>query len=285
MTQSVPQTCAPTADLHQPDVTYWEYLHLEDLLSIQHPRTSSPDEQAFIVLHQVAELLFSLVIHELRQLTDSEERSVHAWCRHVGRVVQYFKLLVQHLSVTGKAIDKEEFRSFRTALFPASAFQSFQFRQIELLSARAYDLIGRDSKAVFGRDTPVRTLIDHLYWRRVTSPESGAKAPALLDFEARYLSEIDALALKYEDRNLAVRYFALPEEVRADYRLECLLKEYDHLANVAWPSGHLRLAMEFLNDGETSMPSTGGANWPVYLRCKQQQVLFFPELSPAEPEL
>jgi tryptophan 2,3-dioxygenase len=285
ITESFPQTYAPTTNPHHLDVTYWEYLHLDGLLSIQHPRTSNPDEHAFIILHQVAELLFSLVLHELRQLTDTDEDRVYVWCRHVGRIVQYFRLLVQHLSVTGKTIDKEEFRAFRAALFPASAFQSFQFRQIELLSARTYDLIGHESKAVLSRHAPVKTLLGHLYWRRVRSPEGGGKAPTLLAFEARYLSEIEALALKYEHRNLAARYFALPEHLRANCRLQCLLKEYDQLANVAWPSGHFRLAADFLSDGETNIPSTGGANWPVYLRCKQQQVSFFPELSPVKPKI
>jgi tryptophan 2,3-dioxygenase len=276
---SIPPMYAPARDQNQVQVSYWDYLDLDDLLSLQHPRTSSPDERAFIVLHQVAELLFSLVIHELRQLTDTEEERIHIWCRHVGRIVQYFKLLVQHLGVTGKAIEKEEFRSFRAALFPASAFQSFQFRQIELLSARAYDLIGHHLKAGFSRHTPVKTLLEHLYWRRVTSPDTGEKAPALLAFEGRYLSEIEALALKYQDRNLAARYFALPEHVRGDSRLQSLLREYDLITNVAWPSGHLRLAMDFLSDGGSNVSSTGGADWPVYLRCKQQQVSFFPELA------
>ncbi|HBF19828.1 MAG TPA: tryptophan 2,3-dioxygenase, partial [Cryomorphaceae bacterium] len=46
--------------------TYWDYVHLDTLLSLQTPRTSIPDEEIFIMYHQITELYFKLTLHEMR---------------------------------------------------------------------------------------------------------------------------------------------------------------------------------------------------------------------------
>ena len=51
-------------------LSYWDYIHLETLLSLQTPKTDFPDEKIFIVYHQITELYFKLIIHELEQLWD-----------------------------------------------------------------------------------------------------------------------------------------------------------------------------------------------------------------------
>lgn len=51
-------------------LTYWDYIHLDTLLSLQTPKTSIPDEQIFIMYHQVTELHFKLSLHEFNQLSE-----------------------------------------------------------------------------------------------------------------------------------------------------------------------------------------------------------------------
>ena len=49
--------------LHAKPVTYWDYIHLDTLLSLQSPITSFPDEEIFIMYHQITELYFKLCLH------------------------------------------------------------------------------------------------------------------------------------------------------------------------------------------------------------------------------
>src|SRR6187399_1027117 len=57
-------------------LTYWDYIHLDTLLSLQNPKTSIPDEQIFIMYHQITELYFKLALHECRQIAEHENLTV-----------------------------------------------------------------------------------------------------------------------------------------------------------------------------------------------------------------
>ena len=61
--------------LHADFPTYWDYINLDTLLSLQHPVTPFPDEEIFIIYHQTTELYFKLSLHELRQLHSSQQLS------------------------------------------------------------------------------------------------------------------------------------------------------------------------------------------------------------------
>src|SRR6187549_4218504 len=56
--------------LYSDYLTYWDYIHLDTLLSLQNPKTSFPDEKVFITYHQITELYFSLVLSELKQIAE-----------------------------------------------------------------------------------------------------------------------------------------------------------------------------------------------------------------------
>ncbi|RYF74408.1 MAG: tryptophan 2,3-dioxygenase, partial [Cytophagaceae bacterium] len=45
-------------------LTYWDYIHLDTLLTLQNPKTAIPDEKIFIMYHQITELYFRLCLHE-----------------------------------------------------------------------------------------------------------------------------------------------------------------------------------------------------------------------------
>ena len=64
--------------LYQRYLTYWDYIHLDTLLSIQVPRTHFPDEEIFILYHQITELYFKLILHEQKQI-------VTLWPEDVGK--------------------------------------------------------------------------------------------------------------------------------------------------------------------------------------------------------
>jgi tryptophan 2,3-dioxygenase len=52
-------------------LTYWDYIHLDTLLSLQNPRTPIPDERIFVLYHQITELYFRLMLDAIEQLADA----------------------------------------------------------------------------------------------------------------------------------------------------------------------------------------------------------------------
>jgi tryptophan 2,3-dioxygenase len=114
-------------------VTYSNYLRLDELLNIQSGLSEGPehDEMLFIIIHQVYELWFKQVLHELDFLADRLEsgdlpRALHT----LKRVLTILKIMVAQLDVL-ETMTPLEFLSFRDRLESASGFQSGQFRELE----------------------------------------------------------------------------------------------------------------------------------------------------------
>jgi tryptophan 2,3-dioxygenase len=123
------------SEISNPAVTYGSYLKVDELLSLQQPRSEGPehDELLFIVIHQVYELWFKELLHELdraRMLLQADEahRAQHTF----KRILTILKVLVAQLDIL-ETMTPLEFRSFRERLEAASGFQSDQFRQIEFV--------------------------------------------------------------------------------------------------------------------------------------------------------
>ncbi|MEM6297894.1 MAG: tryptophan 2,3-dioxygenase family protein, partial [Bacteroidota bacterium] len=95
-------------------LTYWDYIHLDTLLSLQNPKTDFPDEEIFITYHQITELYFKLIQHELKQLAAQKtELSGAFFLKRVQRINRYFKHLVQSFDVMVEGMDREQFLKFR----------------------------------------------------------------------------------------------------------------------------------------------------------------------------
>jgi tryptophan 2,3-dioxygenase len=115
-------------------VTYASYLKVDELLSLQQPRSEGEhDEMLFIVIHQVYELWFKELLHEfdrVRRLLEDDEphRAQHT----LKRILTILKVMVAQLDIL-ETMTPLEFISFRQRLEAASGFQSDQFRQIEFL--------------------------------------------------------------------------------------------------------------------------------------------------------
>ncbi len=143
--------------------TYWDYLQVDKLLSLQSgleadERQVEPDELHFIIVHQAFELWFKLVLRELRMARDylaaprvAEEALPHV-VHHLNRVNVIFRLLVDQFGIM-ETLTPQDFLAFRDKLAPASGFQSFQMREIELV-------LGLDhaQRVVEGGLDPMKTL-------------------------------------------------------------------------------------------------------------------------------
>jgi tryptophan 2,3-dioxygenase len=131
-------------------LSYGGYLHLDVLLAQQDPQSrpsgshsQAHDELLFITIHQVYELWFKLLLHELTTVRDLLLGSVGGeaspagpmWtARHLlRRVEQVEQVLIAQLPVL-ETMTPQDFLDFRSLLSPASGFQSVQFRELEFLS-------------------------------------------------------------------------------------------------------------------------------------------------------
>jgi tryptophan 2,3-dioxygenase len=114
-------------------VTYSTYLKLDQLLTAQEPRSDGPehDELLFIVVHQVYELWFKQLLHELAAVQRALELGDTDGALHLlNRVLKILKTLVAQIDVL-ETITPLQFTSFRGRLESASGFQSAQFRELE----------------------------------------------------------------------------------------------------------------------------------------------------------
>src|SRR4026208_1887772 len=116
-------------------VTYSSYLKLRELLALQQPLSDGPehDEHLFIVIHQVYELWFKQILHELDRLRRGlEAKDAPAGHSTFKRVLTILKILVAQVDIL-ETMTPVSFTSFRSRLDAASGFESWQFREVEFL--------------------------------------------------------------------------------------------------------------------------------------------------------
>jgi tryptophan 2,3-dioxygenase len=146
---------------HDAAVAYGNYLKIDELLSLQQPRSEGPehDEMLFIVIHQVYELWFKEVLHEIdRVRTLLEQDEPHRVQHTLKRVLTILKVMVAQLDIL-ETMTPLEFLSFRERLEAASGFQSDQFRQLEFtLGIKSEPAIAR-----FQPGTRARAALERRY--------------------------------------------------------------------------------------------------------------------------
>ena len=114
-------------------LTYGDYLKVPELLQLQKVLSSPAhhDEPLFIIIHQVYELWFKLILHEVDAAADHLRADrVGEATRLLRRVVEIQRLLVSQVRIL-ETMRPQDFLGFRYRLNPASGFQSLQFRELE----------------------------------------------------------------------------------------------------------------------------------------------------------
>ncbi len=114
-------------------MSYGDYLHLDQLLAAQQPRSADHNEMLFIVQHQASELWMKLMIHELAAARAHIAASnLQPAFKMLARVARIMAQLNQSWDVLS-TLTPAEYSSFRDSLGPSSGFQSFQYRMVEFL--------------------------------------------------------------------------------------------------------------------------------------------------------
>jgi tryptophan 2,3-dioxygenase len=115
------------------DMSYGDYLGLDQILNAQHPLSPDHNEMLFIVQHQTTELWMKLMLHELRAAREGVKTDqLPAAFKMLARVSRIMDQLVQAWNVLA-TMTPPEYSAMRPYLGASSGFQSYQYREIEFI--------------------------------------------------------------------------------------------------------------------------------------------------------
>ncbi len=250
-------------------ITYGGYLKIDELINLQHLRSDPPqhDETLFIIIHQVYELWFKQMLHELDTIIAKLDKDeVLGTIRLIRRCIEIQRILVNQIAVL-ETMTPMDFLTFRDHLMPASGFQSSQFREIEtvcgLKDANFLNNLDKES-ANYARlqkrlnNPSVRDAFYSLLRRRgfdlpeQTTPEDTAA----------HHKCIGELIRIYQEAEKQYDLFLLAES----------LIEFDE-AFVIWRMHHVKMAERMIG----TKVGTGGSEGVAYLQSTTDRK-FFPDL-------
>lgn len=262
------------------NLSYGEYLHLDEVLAAQHPvsRPEHHDELLFIVQHQTSELWLKLVLHELRavqaQLAADDLRPA---LKGLARVKHIQRTLTDQWSVLA-TLTPSEYAEFRSFLGTSSGFQSDQYRAVEFV-------LGNKNAAMlpmFDHDPRAQALLTDLL-----------AAPTVYDEFVRYLArhghDVPASML---DRDVTHAHVFTPELVPVFRRIYDNAHEYweayeacEELVDLEenfqlWRFRHLKAVERTIGVKR----GTGGSSGIEFLR-RALELTFFPELYAVRTEI
>jgi len=279
--------------LYADSMTYWDYLRIDTLLSLQAPVTDFPDEVVFIMYHQITELYFRLTLHEMEQISHNgrevlktgEDKGwrtkldVDYFLSRVTRINRYFESLATSFTIMVDGMEKDQFQRFRMSLLPASGFQSVQYRKIEISATDFKNLVAVEKRSNIDPDASIETLYEEIYWKLgAVELATGKKTLTLKQFEKQYTDELIALGHERKKDNLWQKYKELSSSDQKNKDLIKALKQFDVNVNVNWPLAHYKSAVRYLHSKEEDIAATGGTNWQKYLPPKFMKRIFYPDL-------
>ncbi|MEQ8906125.1 tryptophan 2,3-dioxygenase family protein [Ekhidna sp.] len=262
--------------LYSDYLTYWDYIHLDTLLSLQSPRTAIPDEKIFILYHQVTELYFRMILNEMEQATFTDPIDEELFQKRLKRINRYLDHLIDSFDVMTDGMDQDQFLAFRMALLPASGFQSAQYRKLEILSTDFKNLLNLEKREELKNVNEIPELYESLYWKAgATELATGKKTLTLKQFESKYGKEFIELGENVKECNLLQKY---KDHYEGNEDIISEMKKLDQKANVDWPLQHLKSATRYLQRDPEVIKASGGTNWQKYLPPRRQRIIFYPEL-------
>ncbi|MGJ8660736.1 MAG: tryptophan 2,3-dioxygenase family protein [Bacteroidota bacterium] len=265
--------------LYQDYVKYWDYIELDTLLSLQKPRTNFPDEEIFIIYHQITELYFKLSLNEFRIISSQKEITGDFFVERLKRITRYFSALIDSFEIMVDGMDNKEFMKFRMALLPASGFQSAQYRTIEIHSTDIKNLVGVDKREGLKNETDIATLYENIYWKEgAKDVKTQKKTLTLIQFEEEYDKKLIQYAKDVANTNLWAKYNELSAADQSRPDIIEQLRKLDMCVNVNWPLSHYKSAVRYLQTKGGDVNATGGTNWQKYLPPRFQKRIFFPTL-------
>jgi tryptophan 2,3-dioxygenase len=262
------------------NLSYGAYLHLDQLLSAQHPvsRPVHHDELLFIVQHQTSELWLKLVLHELRAVRDRlRADEVRPALKGLARVKHIQRQLTEQWSVLA-TLTPSEYAEFRRFLGTSSGFQSYQYRAVEFI-------LGNKNAAMiklFDHDPSARQLLETLLGE-----------PTVYDEFLRYLHRCEhEVPQRLVERDVTQPYEFTPELVPVFRHIYEHSREFweayeacEELVDLEenfqlWRFRHLKTVERTIGTAR----GTGGSSGVAFLRAALD-LTFFPELFAVRTEI
>ena len=252
------------------DLTYAAYLKLRELLALQEPRSRPPehDEMLFIVIHQVYELWFKLLLHELEKIrTEFSGNRLFAAIGGFQRIRTVMKTLVGQLDIL-ETMTPLSFAGFRERLDTASGFQSVQYRELEfLLGLKRAEILavhaaGSPERLALERRLRERSVLDHFY---DFLEQQGAAIPAAVRGRDVTLPAAPSAEVQEE--------IYRPYKARPDFAILVeLMTDFDE-GQQEWRYRHVKLTERTIGN----KVGTGGSSGVDFLK-QRLFVSFFPDL-------
>jgi len=242
-------------------LTYGGYLRLDELLAQQVPQADPPahDELLFITVHQVYELWFQQMLHELETVRDAMMAGQTWRARHLLRRVHVIeRLLIAQVDIL-ETMTPQDFLEFRAILAPASGFQSVQFRELEFLSGSKDQAFLARFRAISAaqRDRLARRLAEPSLWDAYLQLLASRGLPAGTGQQI-----LESLRVVAGDRAAHDDLWQLAEG----------LLTHDELAGL-WRARHVVMVERQIG----TKSGTGGSTGAPYLR-KRVPLRYFPLL-------
>lgn len=253
-------------------LTYGSYLRLPQLLDSQHLESDPPahDELLFITIHQVYELWFKQLLHEVSAARDAMLAGSGGgrlwWAQHLlARVHVIERTLIQQVDVL-ETMTPQDFLEFRQQLAPASGFQSVQFRELEFLSGAKDASYVQRFKGLTGAER------EHL--------DARLAEPSLWDAFLVVLGSVGLAAGSDEEVTASLRTVAHDRDQYAVvWALAEALLQHDELA-ASWRARHVVMVERMIG----AKSGTGGSSGATYLRSRLP-VQYYPLLWELRSEL
>jgi tryptophan 2,3-dioxygenase len=271
-------------------LTYGSYLRVPQLLSLQHPRSSPPhhDEMLFIISHQVYELWFRQILHEVALVNEhlDADRPLRA-AQLLERIHRIQHLLIEQIPLL-ETMFAADFADFRASLGTSSGFQSVQFRRLEFLlgnkNPKMLALVGveedeatrRGLEEALGAPTPYDHFLRHLSredHRVFQIPETVLRRDTSRPHEVDGAC-VEALALLYRLREGGAAPGAptAGERYYAQFLVAERLLELDEKFAL-WRYHHVKMVERMIG----GKAGTGGSAGARYLRTTLDRP-FWPDL-------
>ncbi|MCB6184860.1 tryptophan 2,3-dioxygenase [Leeia sp. TBRC 13508] len=253
------------------DMSYGDYLALDQILTAQHPLSPDHNEMLFIVQHQTSELWMKLMLHELHAARSCvmEERLPEAF-KMLARVSRIMEQLVQAWNVLA-TMTPPEYTAMRPYLGKSSGFQSYQYREIEFI-------LGNKNPAMLKPHAHRDELLMRV--------EAALVAPSLYDEAIKLLAKkgffIEESRLNKDwaeptqyNESVEAAWLAVYKDPQANWELYQLAEKFVDMEDAfrLWRFRHLTTVERVIGFKR----GTGGTEGASYLK-KMLDVVLFPEL-------
>jgi tryptophan 2,3-dioxygenase len=260
------------------DMSYTDYLKLDNLLSSQSPLTAHHDEMLFIVIHQVSELWIKLCLHEITAaIARIHADDLGTAFKMIARVARVQSNLIQSWEILS-TMTPFDYANFRAALGKSSGFPSFQYRMLEFRLGNK----NREMARVYESHPEIAAQVQTALNARSIYDESLAllarrglpipKEKIERDFSQSYVPDYrvtEAWRQVYRDVETHWDLYELAEKlVDLEYRFQL------------WRFSHMKTVERIIG----AKPGTGGTQGVTYLQ-KALSLRFYPELWDVRTEI